>query len=231
MSDPTNKAGITKNSTLIVDIPDYPPTSSQKQLNLVANTTTAQTIYPPNGEYWNSIKYSVNVPNPVYPTVTFNTITNNNTTYTLSQLTSNQSQYFNKNSTINVSTLQIYFKTKFKYSRGDDVLKTPTWYYVSSDRTITLAAKEAVYVFRNGNGQLTLHEHISDDENTYGTANLKTGDYYFRISTNQTTNNVILKLWYDGNLFKETKFSESDTANPDYFFNTIIYLNSQFSSS
>jgi hypothetical protein len=63
MSDPTNKAGITKNSTLIVDIPGYPPTSSQKQLNLVANTTSIQTIYPPTGEYWNSIKYSVNVPN------------------------------------------------------------------------------------------------------------------------------------------------------------------------
>jgi hypothetical protein len=79
MSDPTNKAGITKNSTLIVDIPDYPPTSSQKQLNLVANTTTTQTIYPPNGEYWNSIKYSVNVPIPKITQISNYSITQNGT--------------------------------------------------------------------------------------------------------------------------------------------------------
>lgn len=65
MQDPTNNAGITKNSTIIVDLPDYPPTSSQKTLTLTQNTTTAQTIYPPAGEYWDSIRYSVNVPNPI----------------------------------------------------------------------------------------------------------------------------------------------------------------------
>lgn len=37
------------------------PTSSQKVLNLTENTSSEQTIYPPTGEYWNSIKYSVNV--------------------------------------------------------------------------------------------------------------------------------------------------------------------------
>lgn len=64
MQDPTNNIGITKNSTLIVDLPDYPPTTSQKILNLTTNTTSPQTIYPPSGEYWNSIRYSVNVPIP-----------------------------------------------------------------------------------------------------------------------------------------------------------------------
>lgn len=61
MNDPINNAGITKNSTLIVDLPDFPPTTSQKILNLTENTTSPQTIYPPTGEYWNSIHYSVNV--------------------------------------------------------------------------------------------------------------------------------------------------------------------------
>jgi hypothetical protein len=217
--------------TINVNIPIYENYTQSNPFNI---TQTTGIIPIPNGyEGLGEINYSVSIPTPVYPTVTFNTITNKNTTYTLSQLTSNQSEYFSKNSIIktNISTLQIYFKTKFKYSRSDNVLKTPTWYYVSSDRTITLAAKEAVYVFRNGNGQLNLYEHISDNENNDGTANLKTGDYYFKISTNQTTNNVILNLWYDGNLFKETKFSESDTTTPDYFFNGITYLNSQFSSS
>lgn len=65
MQDPTNNIGITKNSTLIVDLPGYPPTTSQKILNLVSNTTSPRTIYPKSGEYWNSIRYSVNVSNIV----------------------------------------------------------------------------------------------------------------------------------------------------------------------
>ena len=65
MKNPTNNAGISKNSTIIVDLPNYPPTSSQKTLTLTQNTTTPQTIYPPTGEYWNSIRYSVNVNNSI----------------------------------------------------------------------------------------------------------------------------------------------------------------------
>ena len=61
MENPTNNAGITKESTIVVDIDGYPPVSSQKILNLVQNTVTPITIYPPTGEYWNSIRYSVNV--------------------------------------------------------------------------------------------------------------------------------------------------------------------------
>lgn len=124
MTDSANNAGITKESTLIVDLPDYPPTSSQKTLNLVANTTTAQTIYPPTGEYWNSIRYSVNVPNPTYPTVTFNTITSNNTTYTLSQLTSNTSSYFSRSSTIkcNISLTTSYDKDNFYFKKGSSYI-------------------------------------------------------------------------------------------------------------
>ena len=60
MSDSTNNAGITKDSTIIVDVPE-----------------------------------------PVYPEITFNTITQNNSTYTLSQITNNQSEYFSRNSVIN----------------------------------------------------------------------------------------------------------------------------------
>lgn len=61
MEDSTNYSGITKDSNLIVDLPDYPPITSQKILNLTQNTVNSQTIYPDPGEFWNSIQYSVNV--------------------------------------------------------------------------------------------------------------------------------------------------------------------------
>jgi hypothetical protein len=85
MSDPTNNAGITKNSTIIVDVPD-----------------------------------------PIYPTVTFNTITNNNSTYTLSRLTNNLSEYFSKDSTITTN-----INTKRQISKNNFYLNTSnitTWY-------------------------------------------------------------------------------------------------------
>lgn len=79
MQDPTNNVGITKNSTLIVDLPDYPPTASQKILTLTENTSSAQTIYPPAGEYWDSIRYSVSVNikiNRFYISTNYATLTN-----------------------------------------------------------------------------------------------------------------------------------------------------------
>lgn len=192
MNDPTNNAGITKNSTLIVDVPD-----------------------------------------PVYPTITFNTITNNNSTYTLSQLTNNQSDYFDKDSIINisVSTTFIYYRSKFKYSRSDDVLHTPSWSHATSNTTISLGAKRVCYIFRNENNTFKLLETLSDDENTGATVNVISGDYYFLFSTNQTTERINVKLWYDGNLFKETYYIEADTTNGEWIYNYINYLNSRFSSS
>lgn len=50
-------------------------------------------------------KININIPSPtVYPEITFNTITQNDTTYTLSQLTNDQSEYFSKNSKIKCKT-------------------------------------------------------------------------------------------------------------------------------
>jgi len=37
------------------------PTSSQKTLTLTQNTNNYETIYPPTGQYWNSIRYKVDV--------------------------------------------------------------------------------------------------------------------------------------------------------------------------
>lgn len=37
------------------------PVSTQKVLNITENTVSPQTIYPPTGEYWDSIQYTVNV--------------------------------------------------------------------------------------------------------------------------------------------------------------------------
>lgn len=82
MQDSTNNAGITKNSTLIVDLPDYPPTTSQKILNLTQNTTNPQTIYPNPGEYWDSIQYNVNVVIPKPTIYYWRGSDNSNTNFT-----------------------------------------------------------------------------------------------------------------------------------------------------
>ena len=51
-------------------------------------------------------KININIPSPVYPEITFNTITQNDTYYTLSELTNDQSEYFSKNSKIKCQTNQ-----------------------------------------------------------------------------------------------------------------------------
>lgn len=79
MSNPTNDEGITKQSTLIVDIPD-----------------------------------------PVYPTITFDEITNNGT-YTLDQLTINQSENFSRD-----SVLKIDVDVENLIS-PDDITQTGNW--------------------------------------------------------------------------------------------------------
>lgn len=67
MTDSANNAGITKESTLIVDLPDYPPTSGQLTLDLKSNTsgtgfTTVDPISEINKDYFSSVRYRVNVP-------------------------------------------------------------------------------------------------------------------------------------------------------------------------
>ncbi len=66
MYDPTNNAGISKNSTLIVDLPDYPPTSGQLTMDITQNTTGTgfTTLYPQTEiqqDYFSSVRYRVNV--------------------------------------------------------------------------------------------------------------------------------------------------------------------------
>lgn len=116
MSDPTNNAGITKNSTVIVDVPEH-----------------------------------------VYPEITFNTITNNNTTYTLSQLTNNQSEYFSKNSTITTNIPTSITIPKLKYvcigtsesSLGTKYVKTD-FTFNSSNKSVTILSRTACITFSIG---------------------------------------------------------------------------------
>jgi hypothetical protein len=194
--------------------------------------TTNGTYTIPNG-YTGFNNFTVSVTDYVFPTVTFNTISTNGT-YTLSQLTSDQSEYFSKNSTIkiNISTIRSYHKSKFQYSIGsDDVLQTPTWGYGNSNITpINLGAKKAIYIFRNylSPNYFKIFETVTDDENTDAKTNVSRGDYYFIVDTNQTTDNVKLKLWYDGSLFKETSYYEADTVNAGKIYTSNTYPNSQF---
>lgn len=108
MSNPTNNAGITKNSTVIVDVPD-----------------------------------------PVYPTITFNTITNNNT-YTLSQLTSNQSEYFDKDSSLNVNVKINLLISDFKLVNENNLMfsfnkQNINWSYSIGSSQGTYAALAYIY--------------------------------------------------------------------------------------
>lgn len=68
-----------------VNISTPTPTASQKVLNLTENTTSSQTIYPPTGEYWDSIKYTVNV--PTTSLITINKVKIGNNVYSLSTFT------------------------------------------------------------------------------------------------------------------------------------------------
>lgn len=108
MQDPTNKAGITKDSTFVVDVPDHLETITNQRLNSETTYTISSLMQDPtnNVGITKDSTLIVDVPEPVYPEVTFNTITVNNTYYTLSQLTNNQSNYFDKYSQIkcNIST-------------------------------------------------------------------------------------------------------------------------------
>lgn len=110
--------------------------------NLMTNSSTNQGITKES-----TLNFDLYVPE-----VRFNTITNNNVDYTLSQLTQDQSDYFSKNSiikcniseilpTYNLSNFKIRFnKTAFIISRQDNKLKadssmtliTPSWKRVTN---------------------------------------------------------------------------------------------------
>lgn len=148
MQDPTNNEGITKNSTIIVDIPDYPPTTTQKQLTLTENTSSSQTIYPPSGEYWDSIRYSVSVNvkiNRFYISTNYETLTNfttysnaisnfiinsheavvriveSGTSYTVNLLVNNDTS--NKSITLPYDSGKVNKYVKFGTTNGSSILK------------------------------------------------------------------------------------------------------------
>lgn len=110
-----NPIGFKPDSSITVNVQDPTVSSTDLTLTLTQNQTTPITVNPSdyNVDYFDQVKYTVNVTPPTYPTVTFNTITSNNT-YTLSQLTTDQSEYFSKNSTItaNINTKPIVYKIK-----------------------------------------------------------------------------------------------------------------------
>lgn len=146
-----------------VNIPT--PTSSQKTLTLTQNTITPQTIYPPAGEYWNSIQYSVNV------TPFFNITkarASNTTSYLtgITQLTANQqytiyqgqeSFFVEKRGS---SWTVLYVRdagSQFNWNVSSDATKAYAW------RGQITSSGNAVEFLANINGQLNKVMTLSDD--------------------------------------------------------------------
>lgn len=145
MSDSTNNAGITKDSTLIVDVPD-----------------------------------------PVYPEITFNTITQNDTNYTLSQLTNDQSEYFSRSSIIkcNITTP---IKQTIHYVRFSDSGSKYNLTKGVKGNTYPVYQGQEVVIVNKENGQWRIRFYGNDLGNwTY----YSTGNDYFIIGNYNTDRSV-----------------------------------------
>lgn len=183
MNDPTNNAGITKNSTLIVDVPE-----------------------------------------PVYPEINFNTITTNNIQFSLSQLTSNQSEYFSKNSTIkcNITPTPItYGINYFRFSTDGINTKRKLTKVNSNTNVQVYDGQELIRMgVDNNTGRIWLNFILNSGP---WTATVSAGDYY--TCANFVSGSGSRIDFYDNNdnfLFANGTSSQQNAYT--YLPNTLYYI-------
>lgn len=185
MNDSNNNAGITKDSTFIVDVPE-----------------------------------------PIYPTVTFNTINSNITNTSLGSLTSNTSEYFSRESLINTNIYTIYARSKFTYKIGgtSGTSRTISFTKSSSNQTININKNSFNVRLRydSANHKVMLTAVLTDDE-ADGSIDLIADDYYYKGSTFSSYNNTVV-LYHNNNELLYINMEENDTTIPNYcYINTFFY--------
>lgn len=169
MTDSTNNAGITKESTLIVDLPDYPPTSGQLTLDLTSNTsgTGFTTIYPLsqiNKDYFSSVRYRVKskIELKGIKTYDFSSISVDFSSFNI-QSTTGTISVPSYNLLIRINNESSYYTINFIYNHSTSAINTDI--YANNYYYIVNTTYNYIYIVDNNNSSvLLLYDYNEDDD-------------------------------------------------------------------